>query len=1155
MFDERQIQLAYSYAKINEYFLRNIVYPLLDWASEKLIQKIGNELDKRLKLELGESTYVMRPDENGGWKWTKFDRETNDFIDAEFSEQQSVEELLTEFLIPLLPAGNTPPLLPGSTPPPDLPPGDSPLVVSPCGNPPFLPTSATPVEVIAIQHSPFSTESGRSQDSRGSEEVAINNPADSSTPPFDPVPPISRASPAPCASPAVDASSPDPLSTVSINDMVPTHWQELVEGSTIHPEIARRNFTSLHQTREWEHEAWEYLMYSDRLPRNNTGRLSSAIISKYTHIESGGWWCDAGVNPLSFANQEPGEQPDRKLWGCYKPDNPREKADKPGKFIKYEHPPKTELSIFLLDVPDDIAHKIYDKAGVNPSQSDRVTGFWYCVWKHNVPVTITEGAKKAACLLSQGEAAIGLPGIYAGYRSKDELGNPIAPTLHPELAVFAIKDRHIKICFDYETKIKTKRNINIATYRTGQLLEASGAKVNVVSLPGPQKGVDDLIVAQGAEAFISVEAASVPLDEWWQNNQPPDLRLVVFLKNGEELRLYEQKGDGTVKDYTADLLPEEETVSVLPKPRGKLAVLDPDDITPTIKVIDAEIIPESTNVVSNQSSPVHLEEAQDNPIHSDYSWAKKEEVTLYKQTWPRQRLEARENKEIALAALALVKKYGVQQNNQDNSVYQADAFTIKKSGGNYSICRRHDNKELMKFQADRSATPTIWIVEKPKDMLPIERQEFLLVADYLKNKQLPSPDEDPRKIANALGSLSLDGTHKILESFKQKEVFQILVHTLKTFGRDDLTLGNYRILYQKSQQDSTSHLKLLKTEHNGITRVAASFELNRTQQGMIHQVRTLALSELDLNKLRLLAQKLDMTPSIATQASVNPHATRDIEVPVHPQIVKHIQHLEQPLQPQNQTQNEKPVPKTEQPKRRQSNFPSPHNQSSKSKSDSVILPLHPEIARHWQDLENTERWVGLAQQGSNEFRSQIQNTAGLTISEQRELYFVLQLQAQAEIRAHGVTDIILSPLNEIVKDLRQQSPLNNQVDSYEQERNTELPLHPQIARHWQDLEINKTWVTVADQWNYPLRQKLKQTGKLTIGEQRELYQKLLVQSSVEQNRYQKTEISLPPLGEILQDLMNEREKVIDNTYSPKVEVCPQKSKQQQQNGKSVEFEL
>jgi conjugative relaxase-like TrwC/TraI family protein len=296
------------------------------------------------------------------------------------------------------------------------------------------------------------------------------------------------------------------------------HLRELVEDSAIHPDIAALNFKSLHQTREWEHEAWEYLMYSDKLPRTNTGRLFNGMISKYTHIESGGWWCDAGVNPKSFANLQPGDKPDRKLWGCYKPNNPREKADKPGKVIKYEHPPKTELSIFLLDVPDDIADRIYEKFGVQPSECDRASGFWYCVWKHNLPVTITEGAKKAASLLSQGHPAIGLPGIYAGYRSKDDRGEQVKARLMDELAVFATKEREITFCFDYETRPETLRNIEIAISRTGRLLEEQGASVNVVTLPGPSKGVDDLIVAQGALAYEKAYSEASTLKVWRDNN-------------------------------------------------------------------------------------------------------------------------------------------------------------------------------------------------------------------------------------------------------------------------------------------------------------------------------------------------------------------------------------------------------------------------------------------------------------------------------------------------------------------------------------------------------------------------------------------------------------------------------------------------------------
>ena len=120
-----------------------------------------------------------------------------------------------------------------------------------------------------------------------------------------------------------------------------------------------------------------------------------------------------------------------------------------------------------------------------------------------------------------------------------------------------------------------------------------------------------------------------------------------------------------------------------------------------------------------------------------------------------------------------------------------------------------------------------------------------------------------------------------------------------------------------------------------------------------------------------------------------------------------------------------------------------------------------------------------------------------------------------------------------------------------------MPLHPEIASHWQGLETNKTWSSVANQYNNPLREKLSKTGKLTIGEQRELYQKILLQSQFEQHNKGQTNISLPPLNDVIQDLLNTRSQVINNTYTPKVEVHSQKSHTPQQptTTNSQELEL
>ncbi|MCC5618215.1 DUF3854 domain-containing protein [Nostoc sp. CHAB 5836] len=1077
MFDERHLQLTSAYAKSSEYFARTVIAPYLKLVLDSIELAIDDEINKRLKLEIGKETYFMSSDENGGWKWEKFDPNTNEFVQAEVADQEEFLELWKELLTsspkyPFLPPSDIPPLLPGSTTPPDLPPNDSPPVLPPSDIPPFLPPSATPVEVVEIAFLIDSTQ-------KPEERVNSLNPSG-----FRAVRRVfgekellqqDRTSELGSEYPTASNSSSDPIFPVPTYKIDPNHWQELVKGSAIAPLVASLNFKSLHiDPIEQEHEAWEYLMYSDKLERLNTGRLSASMLNRYSHLEDGGWWCNSGVDPRDFANLEPGDKPNQKLWGCYKPNNKREKAESPGKFIKYEHPPKVDLSIFLLNVPDDIAERIYEKAGVQPTQSDRQSGFWYCVWKHNVPVTITEGAKKAASILSQDEAAIGLPGIYAGYRSKDELGNPITPSLHDELAVFATKNRDIKICFDHETRRTTKRNIDIATYRTGQLLEEAGSKVSVISLPGPEKGVDDLIVAQGAEAFKQVSQSSVPLDDWWQNNQPPDLRLTLFLKNGQEIQLYSQKGDGTVNtpSPSPENLEEEEIIPIFGKNRSKLSITEPanliafsenSSLSPASRIIDAEVLTEGKKEVAVVQDAPPLTEAED---YQDGSWARREQVTVYQPNFFRKRLSARENKDIASTALALVKNYGVEQD--DNLVYRADAFTIKKEGNNYSIFRRTDEtKPLMQFHADKWGAITN--AGQPKDMLPIERQEFLLVADYLKSgKQLPSVDEDPRKIASTLGSLSLDGTHKILESFKQAEVLQILTQTLKKNRSDDLELGNYRILYEKSHQNSTSVLKLLKTEHDGITRVAASFEMNRTNSGMTHQLKTLAITELDLNKLRLLAQKLHIPPNTAATATVNLHATRDIK-----------------------------------------------------------LPLHPKLAKQWQDLEN---------------RQQLPNSVPGTPTSD------LSTNSQ-NIEPQQVYTAVVKPIKKPSNEQNQHSKAN--VESIP------LPLHPLLGQYWLDLETTGSWSSVANQGNYPMRDKIIHTLQLTIGEQRELYNQILLKSLVELRHHGTTNISLPPLSEILQDLMSVRSEAIDSTYSPKVEVRSPKEKQRHQNSStpSADVEL
>lgn len=230
-----------------------------------------------------------------------------------------------------------------------------------------------------------------------------------------------------------------------------------------------------------------------------------------------GWWV-SGVDPFKDWK--------RMEWGRFKPDAAtpvldREKGQ-PAKYLSPRLGPGSSRLV-LLEVPPLIWEQVSKRYGISIPESDRSCGFWQWVWKCNVPIILTEGEKKAGCLLTQGYAAIALPGIFNGYRKSTK-------ELIPELAYFATGQRSIYVCFDYETKPKTIKNIHLAITRLGKLLEQSGCHVKIISLKGPQKGVDDLIVAQGYETFNSLYEAALPLEIWlasklWSLTYRPTLTL------------------------------------------------------------------------------------------------------------------------------------------------------------------------------------------------------------------------------------------------------------------------------------------------------------------------------------------------------------------------------------------------------------------------------------------------------------------------------------------------------------------------------------------------------------------------------------------------------------------------------------------------------
>jgi hypothetical protein len=295
------------------------------------------------------------------------------------------------------------------------------------------------------------------------------------------------------------ASTQEPAS--DLND----HQREWIDGSGIDPKITSLNLKSLDGT-----SPYDYLLYSDKLPRTNTGRLSFSVLNRYHHLDDGGWWC-SGVDVLTGNDA---------LWGCFKPNKPAWDDEKQ-KYRKYNHPEKVPVEIFALKIPHKLWQLIarrYDVALPENYQELPHSAFWKWVIDHpQIPVIITEGAKKAAAVLSRGYVCIALPGVTHGvHQPKDEFGNDDGkPSLVPQLQIFAQPGRRIYFCFDQDSKRSTVRAVNKQISIRAKLFLLKKCEVNVITWnPVLGKGIDDALVAIGKEQFDLLYQKALKFDDW-----------------------------------------------------------------------------------------------------------------------------------------------------------------------------------------------------------------------------------------------------------------------------------------------------------------------------------------------------------------------------------------------------------------------------------------------------------------------------------------------------------------------------------------------------------------------------------------------------------------------------------------------------------------
>jgi putative DNA primase/helicase len=130
---------------------------------------------------------------------------------------------------------------------------------------------------------------------------------------------------------------------------------------------------------------------------------------------------------------------DGPLFYRARPDEPREYENNPGKFVKYEQPAGTGV---VLDVPPR----------ARPMLSDASKRLW-----------IVEGEKKADSLVSRGECAVALLGVWSWKRD----GRPL-----PDWDDIRLVGREVLIAFDSD--VERKIEVQMARQALAEYLKGRG---------------------------------------------------------------------------------------------------------------------------------------------------------------------------------------------------------------------------------------------------------------------------------------------------------------------------------------------------------------------------------------------------------------------------------------------------------------------------------------------------------------------------------------------------------------------------------------------------------------------------------------------------------------------------------------------------------
>jgi putative DNA primase/helicase len=228
------------------------------------------------------------------------------------------------------------------------------------------------------------------------------------------------------------------------------HLIEWCEGSAVNEAIARLNIESL------------------------TDKEFNERIRPKEPIKTGGWWCP-GVNWRTGVFMGT-------WYGQGKPDKPHHPQG--SKERKYLTASGMEPDAIFLAMPD--------------------RGYWAKVHADlSIPRHWAEGVKKAGAGLSLGLAVLALTGVW-NWGKDGKLAKFVDEWAQPGTTHY----------IDFDSDYAAKPSCRAAIIKFAQLLIERGCTVHITCWDAQFKGMDDLIVGKGGDAFLQAAADAPTFAEW-----------------------------------------------------------------------------------------------------------------------------------------------------------------------------------------------------------------------------------------------------------------------------------------------------------------------------------------------------------------------------------------------------------------------------------------------------------------------------------------------------------------------------------------------------------------------------------------------------------------------------------------------------------------